>query len=282
MRCAWDAYLKLLPIWMRSQVDKLGKNKLQDLRLRLNAPPELITLDGSFLLERRVSSDDLHFTINAATSYSPWAASSVSQGFITAPGGHRIGLCGNAVSVNGKMTGIRIPTSLCIRVARDFPGIGKEAAKIGGSMLIIGKPGSGKTTLLRDLIRQKSDQGQGSIAVVDERGEIFPNIGNAMCFPVGQRTDVITGCPKPAGIEAVLRNMGPAVIAVDEITAEEDCKAILHAGWCGVCVLATAHAESKDDLYASPVYNPLVTSGLFQTVLILQADKSWKMERMKL
>ena len=282
MRCAWQAYLNLLPIRMRYEVDKLGKDTLQELRLRLDLPPELITSEGSKWLNDPTTQDDLSFCINAASKYSPWSARSTSYGYITAAGGHRIGLCGEATIINGQMSGITRPTSLCLRVARDFDGISNGAENIKGSVLILGKPGSGKTTLLRDLIRQRSEQGSGSIAVVDERGELFPYAQNQSCFPIGKRTDILSGCPKQYGIELVLRNMSPTIIAVDEITAEADCDALIKAGWCGVTLLATAHAENLADLYTRTVYKPIIRSRLFQTVLILQPDKSWRMERVKL
>lgn len=282
MRCAWQAYINLLPIWLRQSVDRQGKEILQELRLRLNRKPELITAKGNFFLERIVTVDDLRFCVNMASKYSPWSASTVSSGYITAPGGHRLGLCGNAVLSGDKMTGISTVTSICLRVARDFPGIAEKAAQLEGSILIIGKPGSGKTTLLRDLIRLRSDRGTGGVALVDEKGEVFPYIDSQLCYPTGNRTDILTGCGKSGGIEMLLRNMGPETIAVDEITADDDCKALLHAGWCGVKLLATAHAGSIRDLQTRPVYRPIIESKLFDYVLILRPDKSWRAERMNL
>lgn len=279
MRCAWQTFLNLLPVWMRESVDKHGRENLQELRLRLNSPPMLITGKGNMLLDRCVSAEDLHFCVNLATRYSPWAANTAAQGFITAQGGHRIGLCGNAVKKDGMITGIHDLSSLCLRVARDFPGIAEKAACYKGSVLIVGKPGSGKTTLLRDLIRQRSNTSNNCIAVVDERQEIFPLTHNQFSFPVGLHTDILSGCRKVQGIETVLRNMGPDTIAVDEITAAEDCQALMHAGWCGVKLLATAHAGSKRDLYSRPVYRPIIDSCLFDTLLIMNPDKSWSAER---
>ena len=184
-------------------------------------------------------------------------------------------MCGQAVLQNGTMTGFRQIRSLCIRVAREFPGIAQKLQYLQGSMLLIGPPGSGKTTLLRDLIRLKSDTGKGSVGVVDERGELFPG-----GYSTGYRTDVLTGCTKAQGIEQVLRVMSPSVIAMDEVTSEEDCKALLKAGWCGVELLATAHASCKSDLMARPIYASLVKSGIFDTLVVLQRDKSFKAERM--
>lgn len=280
MKCAWQAFINLLPVWMRDSVDKHGKATLQELRLRLDAPPELVIQNGSIWLERCVSADDLNFCINIASRYSPWASGTIRYGYITAPGGHRIGICGSTVVNNGNVTGIHPVSSLCLRVARDFPGIATDAAKYDESVLIVGRPGSGKTTLLRDFIRQRSNHISGCIAVMDEKEEIFPHIHNKICFPAGCHTDILSGCGKKHGIEMLLRNMNPEVIAVDEITAREDCSALLHAGWCGVRLIATAHAGSKDDLYSRPVYRPIIESGIFNTLLVMKSDKTWKAERM--
>lgn len=282
MNCAWQAYINLLPVWLRQEVDKQGRDHLQELRLRLDKPPEMVLSFGSVYLERIVSIDDLRFCVNLASRYSPWSAATMAQGYITGQGGHRMGLCGEAVVSSGKMSGINSLSSICLRVARDFPGIAAKAVGLTGSVLIIGKPGSGKTTLLRDLIRQKSNSGQGSVALVDEKGEVFPNIHGRPCFPSGKRTDILTGCGKAYGIEILLRNMTPDTIAVDEITAAEDCQALLHAGWCGVNLLATAHAGCLEDLMSRPVYRPIIESKIFDHILILNPDKSWRTERMEL
>lgn len=282
MRCAWQAYINLIPVWMRKRVDELGREELQELRLRLGAPPELILKGRRVWLDKPICAEDLRFCVNMASKYSPWSAMSVAKGYITAPGGHRIGICGDAVVHNGNMTGIRTITSINLRVARDFPGVAAKTIDYTGSVLIIGRPGSGKTTLLRDMIRQRSDRGSGFIAVVDEREEIFPRNGDGICFPVGRHTDVLSGCRKAEGVEIVLRNMTPETIAVDEITALEDCCALIQAGWCGVNILATAHAGSRQDMISRPVYQPILESGLFDTLVILHPDKTWHSERMNL
>jgi len=103
MRCAWQEYLRLLPNWMRRDVDAIGSIQLQELRLRTGLPPELVLGNHSQWLNRNVSSEDLQYVINAASQYSPWAAATASDGYITAAGGHRIGICGDAVVENGIM-----------------------------------------------------------------------------------------------------------------------------------------------------------------------------------
>lgn len=279
MICQWDAYLNLLPFWMRQDVDKFGKTNLEELRIRLGQTPELILADDTQKLDRIIDRDDLNFIINAASEYSPWAAGTVASGYLTAPGGHRIGICGVGTVQDGRLQGIHYPTSLCLRVARDFDSIAQRADLLSGSILIIGPPGSGKTTLLRDLIRRKSVKRQGSVVVIDEREEIFPSFRGYSCFPTGDRTDIMSRCPKSVGIEAAIRNMRPEWIAVDEITAQSDCDALLHAGWCGVNLLATAHAGSLQDLKTRPVYRSIIDNKLFTHILVLRKDRSWTAER---
>ena len=76
----------------------------------------------------------------------------------------------------------------------------------------------------------------------------------------------------------VLRSMGPSVIAMDEITCPEDCAALIRAAWCGVHLLATAHASSVRDLSERPVYRPLVETGLFSRAVVLDRQRQWKIE----
>lgn len=275
MKCAWKELLAILPSKLSREVDRRGKEDVQEIRLRLGKTPQLLWGRESVWLDAPVTGEDIQFCVNMASRYSPWAAQSIADGYITAQGGHRIGICGEAIMQQGKITGIRQAESLCIRVARDFPGIGRVWTSLRGSILVLGPPGSGKTTLLRDICRGLS--GKETVAVVDERGELFPE-----CFDRGQALDVLTGCRKAEGIDMVLKTMGPHTIAVDEITSEADAAALLRAGWCGVRLLATAHAANFKDLKSRPVYRSILAEHLFDHILILSRDKSRPVERMDL
>lgn len=275
MMCAWKELLNLLPPGMRREVDTLGRDRMQELRLRCNAPPVMLA-DGQYLhLTGTVSQEELNYVVNAASRYSPWAAVSTASGYITAKGGHRIGLCGEVVCRNGSVEGFRRIRSLCIRIARDFPGIAEGIPAGKGSMLILGAPGWGKTTLLRDLIRQISKR--ESIGVVDEREELFPEGMDA-----GVHTDILRGCPKAAGVDMLLRTMSPGVIAVDEITEPDDCRCLIRSANCGVRLLATAHASSVQEFRKRPVYRQMWEDNLFETLVVLRRDKSYTVERMTL
>ncbi|MDR0294026.1 MAG: stage III sporulation protein AB, partial [Oscillospiraceae bacterium] len=95
---------------------------------------------------------------------------SLRHGFVTLPGGHRLGVCGSAAVKDGSVAHIRDISSLCVRIAREKKGI---AGKLLPALLSFGKlpntlilspPGAGKTTLLRDLVRVISD---GTLPVPD-------------------------------------------------------------------------------------------------------------------
>lgn len=274
MMCQWKELTMILPVWLKGILDKEAEETLQELRLRINSPPELIFSKGSVLGKGSVSPEDITHIVNMASRYSPWAAATAAKGYLTASGGHRIGLCGETVCRENTVTGVRDVTSLCIRIARDFSGIAPPSGRELGSVLILGAPGWGKTTLLRDFSRSIAES--ETVCVVDERGELFPS-----GFQRGARMDVLAGCPKSVGIPMVLRTMGPRYIAVDEITEEQDCEALVQAANCGVRLLATAHAGSLQEFLRRPTYRMLREHGVFDTCLILRKDKSWRTERME-
>ncbi len=266
MMTGWET---ILTPQRRQEVERYGK-EIQEIRLRLGQPGQIVTSRGDVWLKVVVTEEELRFVVNTATRYSPWASDTLAKGFLTAPGGHRIGVCGEAVTERGEVRGMRNVTSLNIRIARDLVGIA-DGIEIFGNSLIVGPPGSGKTTLLRDLIRRVSKQRQ--VAVIDERQELFP-----LGFDWGQRTDVLSLCPKGVGVDMALRTLGPQVIALDEITAEEDLEAVRNGFNCGVDILATAHAGSLEDLYRRPVYRRLMETKCFDRFIMMKRDKSYRVE----
>lgn len=270
MTCAWKELLGILPQWVGTQAAP-HEMTLQEIRLRIDRPPEFVLRNGCQWGTGRVTPDDLNYCINAASRYSPWSAATLSHGYLTAPGGHRIGVCGEAVIKDGTFTGIRYARSLCIRIARDFPGLSDKVVFSGQTLLILGAPGWGKTTLLRDMARRVASV--QTVAVVDERQELFP-----AGFQEGKRMDILFGCPKRQGIETVLKTMTPDCIAVDEITSADDCTAIAEAYGCGVRLIATAHAAGMADFRRRCVYAPLLEQNIFDDFLILHSDKSFHME----
>ena len=114
---------------------------------------------------------------------------------------------------------------------------------------------------------------------MDERLELAACASGVPQFRLGAHTDVLSGAPKAAGIELLLRTMNPEWIAVDEITAEADIAAIRRASYCGVRFLATAHAADRRELESRPLYRALLEDGFFRMAAFLLPDRSVRIER---
>ncbi|MGM9641248.1 MAG: ATPase, T2SS/T4P/T4SS family [Faecousia sp.] len=277
--------LELLPPWLRATMqDTPAVEQAREIRLRMGQAPQVVLSGGEWYpSSRRIGQEDMQYVINNASRFSAYASVSMAHGYLTAEGGHRIGLCGTAIVREGRVSGFRDVTSLCIRVARDIPGVAQGLEKrIGtGSVLILGPPGSGKTTLLRDLIRRIADLRREQVCVVDERCELFPVTGPHLQFPPGIRTDVLSGLEKGVGIEMALRSMSPAWIAVDEITGLGDCDVMEKSSYTGVRFLATVHARDREDLWRRPVYRQLMAANLFDVAIRMERNQNYDVEELK-
>ena len=204
------------------------------------------------------------------------------QGFFTTAQGHRVGICGEGVYQNEKVSNMRNISSLNLRIAKECRGIGEhllEGRLPGESVLVISPPGGGKTTLLRDLARISSQQYRVSIA--DERYELAACMDGKPRFDVGQ-CDILSGCTKKDSIEMLVRCMNPEIIILDEITRAEDCDTILEAYGCGCDFFVSAHGIDAKALKQRPIYRKLLQSGIFRHMIIIdeiKGNRSYRIER---
>lgn len=255
---------------------------LEELRFRMGKRLQMICARGTRTLEIPVTQELLQFLLDRATKQSAYAVQDMLRcGFVTIPGGHRLGICGTAVVRQGEITGIRNISSLSLRIAREVRGAGEECMRLlwtrPQSTLLAGPPGAGKTTLLRDTVRLLSARRR--VCLVDERQEVAACLNGLPQFDLGENTDILSAAPKEQGIELLIRAMNPQWIALDEITAAGDVRAIVRASYCGVKFLATAHAANRQELFSRPLYRALMEEGIFRNLVFLSEDHKIRTER---
>ena len=276
--------LRMLPQTVRSALAGVPDTQIEELRLRVGQKPTILYAGAERPLPVRsvLSQNELQQVLLNASAQSQYAVQEqLRNGYLSLPGGYRIGVCGSAVVQNGCMTGLREISSLAIRVPHAIRHPPERLLPyLQESCLLAGAPGSGKTTLLRSCIRALSDAGQ-RVAVIDERLELAGALHGVPQFDLGPCTDVLSGCPKIEGMLLLLRSMNPQWLAVDEITRPEELAAIRQAGCCGVRLLATIHAGSAEESKSKPLCRELFSLGIFRQVLYLDKNRAFHAERIQ-
>ena len=269
----YEAACALLPRRLREAALAVPeKEKVEELRRRQGGRLTLTLPEGEVPVPgTRVTGEDLEAVLDIATGSSRYTASqSLRQGYLTAEGGFRIGVCGTAVLEGGEVALYRDLSSLNIRIPREqigladrvLPGLLAEGRL--ESTLVISPPGGGKTTLLRDLVRALSDEKNLRVSLVDERGELAAVHRGVPQLQVGRHTDVLDACPKAQAIPTLLRAMNPQVIAVDEVAVAGDVAALEQAAGAAVVLLATVHGAGVEDLKRKPILAGMLGLGIFR------------------
>lgn len=268
---------------------------LEEVRLRVGRPlfvhfggaEGMVSRHGGLSADPRlaylVTPEDCRTALQRFTSSSLYAREDeLRNGYLTLPGGHRVGLVGRAVLDGGRLRTLRDIGGLNFRLAREVRGAADRVlpqllAPGGGiaSTLILSPPQAGKTTLLRDLCRQVSEGRPDlglvgrKVVVVDERSEIAGCCEGVPACDVGPRTDVLDGCPKAEGLSLVLRAMSPEVVVTDELGRPEDVAAVQEAVRCGVALFTSAHAADLEEAGRRPALAQLLAEGCFARVVVL-------------
>ncbi|MDF2539850.1 MAG: hypothetical protein K0S76_2871 [Herbinix sp.] len=291
-----DELLKIFSLKLRTILGKikLDFDKLQEIRLRMNAPllviygnkEYFITEDARLVdnpsLAVMITKNEIRETMEYISNYSLYAfEEEIKQGFITINGGHRIGIAGKTIIEDDIIKGMKHISFINIRLAHQVKGCADSVLpylinkKTNGiyHTLIISPPRCGKTTMLRDIIRQLSNGNTKlpgmSIGVVDERSEIGACYMGTPQNELGIRTDILDCCPKAKGMMMLIRSMSPQIIAVDEIGSREDLEAIDYVIGCGCKLIATVHGSSIEDIINKPTLCELVQKKLFERYIIL-------------
>lgn len=270
----------------------LELEKLQEVRMRAGNPLLLryggceysLTGAGELTTDAdcgyTVTREELGETLELISGYSLYAFDEeLKQGFITVPGGHRVGVAGRIVMEGGRVQCIRHISFINIRLSHQILGCADAVMPYlsdHGELchtLIVSPPGCGKTTLLRDMIRQISNGSPfipaKTVGVVDERSELAGSYLGIPQNDLGIRTDVLDCCSKAEGMMMLLRSMAPQVIAVDEIGSREDGRALERVFHCGCKLLATVHGSSVEEMKRKPLLQKLVREHMFERYIVL-------------
>ncbi len=265
-----------------------------EVRIRAGKPLILVSGGGDTFLDACgqpaalgdafiANGDDVARTMQLICRNSLYACEEeLRQGFITVPGGHRIGIVGQAVMTGGELKTLKNISAMNIRLAREIRGAADAvmpyavngACRVFNS-LVISPPRCGKTTVLRDMARQLSS-GIGrlgfagvQVGIVDERSELAACQDGVPTADLGPRADVLDGCPKAIGMLMLIRSMAPQVIVTDELGREADAVAVREASHAGVAVVASAHGQDIADIAARPFLGELIAERIFERYIIL-------------
>lgn len=286
-----EEIIRILPIKIRNLLNEnnIQYEYLQEIRFRVGQPVLLQYKNQEFILKDKkginekgnqayfLSKEEMKETMEYISNFSMYAfENEMRQGFLTIPGGHRIGIAGKVFVEQGKIKRITNIGMLNIRIAHEIVGCSKKIINCLWEKqefchtLIISPPGGGKTTLLRDIIREiAGERNKLTVGVVDERSEIAAGYMGVPQNQLGSRCDVMDGCPKAEGMLMLLRSMAPDVIALDEIGGKEDLEALQYGRNCGCKILATIHGNSLEDIKRKPQMREFIENQGFERYVIL-------------
>ncbi len=229
-----------------------GKNVFINAQSRICAQPDAVC----------ATENELRECVARLTRSSVYAyEESITHGFIPLPDGSRAGVCGETVFAGGEIRSVKSIDSVALRVSRFVPDAAAALcaalkSRLCGT-LVYSPPGGGKTTFLRSAAYLLST-GRNAlrVGIADERRELFvPEMRGGMI-------DTVAGCPKAQAVELLTRTMSPQVIVCDEIGAA-GAEELLAAQNSGVCLIASCHGASREEIMRRPQISMLVKNGVF-------------------
>lgn len=263
-----------LPEKIRNAFELCDSSVLYEIRFRVGFPIILKSFLGKFYLGEKgktiladsayiCSKRDIEEIIENATEHSVYAFNEeIKQGFITASGGLRIGVCGDCVYDGEKLVTIKNISSLNIRIPHEVNGCSKPLCKYLltnkiSSTLIISPPAKGKTTILKDIARKINSLYNYSVLIIDERGEFG-------CVS-GENIDKICYSDKLFAFNYALRSMSPDLVITDELSGRRDWQCAEEAFNSGIKIFASMHGIDIDGV----VGNKCFIKGIFDRYVVV-------------
>lgn len=275
--------VKALPTWLAAPLAQLPVQtavRVQELRLRIGCavtftvqgrqcaasvlpgcPPALAAMRLDAL-----QIEEIFYTLCNGSVHTH--ERELAEGYLTTAAGNRVGVAGQFVQREGQSIALQKVTSLNLRIARSCaiclpPELDKLLEQHFTGLLVVGEPGSGKTTLLRTIARTLAER-QRLVAVVDERGELFPP---EQPLPPLER---VGGVDKARAVQMALRTLAPQVILLDELGSLEETMALEQGFFSGVEFVASVHAATLEDALQRPQVRVLQQQGALRFLVLLE------------
>lgn len=256
-----------------SELNAAQRSALKEIRLRLQRPL-MLNFGNEVKFYGKTTRPQIAHVIRKISDYSLNSVKNdILKGFVTIPGGIRVGISGEAVIKNGEITFLHNINGISFRIAREKKGVADGVIRdiYDGrnifNTLVISPPMMGKTTLLRDIARLLSRS--MNVCIIDERSEIAACMDSVPSFDVGDRTDIIDSAPKALAIPMAVRSLSPDVVLTDEIGTLDDCTALYDAAKSGVYFVASMHAGSCDDAIKKHFTARLFEDGTVKRLIVL-------------
>lgn len=285
--------LKCLPTQLTKLILEHNIQKLEEIRIRANKPVILKLGQVEIVLNYTITTNEIIGILQNICNNSIYTyQNQICNGFITLPGGNRVGIAGNVVIKDGQVSNISYIYSLNFRISHQINGASDNILKYVldtenntiFNTLIVSPPGAGKTTMIRDLAKRISNgineiNFRGlDVSIIDERGEIAAMTKGITFNDVGIRTDVLDNVPKSIGIRMAVRSMAPKVIIADEIGNKDDVNIINYAICSGVKCIFTAHGSNMEDLLKNNEINKIINLQLFSKIIFLDEKQKGKIK----
>ena len=288
-----ECILKCLPTQLAKLILEHNIQKLEEIRIRANKPVILKLGQVEIVLNYTITTNEIIGILQNICNNSIYTyQNQICNGFITLPGGNRVGIAGNVVIKDGQVSNISYIYSLNFRISHQINGASDNILKYVldtenntiFNTLIVSPPGAGKTTMIRDLAKRISNgineiNFRGlDVSIIDERGEIAAMTKGITFNDVGIRTDVLDNVPKSIGIRMAVRSMAPKVIIADEIGNKDDVNIINYAICSGVKCIFSAHGSNMEDLLKNNEINKIINLQLFSKIIFLDEKQKGKIK----